>query len=1082
MSPFVKYWIFRPALVLVSTIVLMVITAVMLIEVEHDRIIRMAIDKANSTFKGEVTFVDSKVSLFKHFPYVSVGLHGVELRPDKKGSRPIVKLEKFYAGISIPDLLDHKYNLRRFSMSDGYIDVVRFADGELDILEVLNLEPDSTSKSTDTTTLKLDLQKVHFKNLAISILNDEDQRKFSTQIGELNATFKSDSLLAITLSSDMVLDMTSPTDTSFFRHKKFNIDIQASYEPKTSILTIPASSCQLQDATFKLSGSANVARESVIDFRVSGDKPDLNLITAFLPESVKSYLAPFQYDGRIFFDGMVRGRVAKDQMPLIEVDFGCEDAWFLNPGAKQKVDQLGFKGYYFNGSDHALATSELHITNVSARPGKGIFKGNFVMRDFTNPHVVMQVNSELELKFLGDFFGIADLKQTNGKIKLDMDFQELIDIKLPEQSLTRLKDGIQSKLVVEDLSFAIPGHPIPVKNMNVHARMHDGNITLDSAWLTLGKSDLRMSGSLSDIQAFVRDHNKAVTVKVNVRSNDMQLKDILAYDTALSNNIDEEVTAFQIGVEMQTTVGQLLNPAPLPKGQFDLKILNATLKNYKHSFKNISAALTVNDTLVRLKDLKGMVDGSDFQFSGRVSNYQLWFEDIKKGKTQIAFDFKSKRFALDDILGRGTRKLIPRGYRHEEANDMWLRTKIDLRYDTVFRFAKAHIANATGFLKNHNFLMKNISGTVKYSTNRIFALDTLKGSVGNSDFDLTMRVFNGADKTIKKRTNYFYLKSNYLDVDELVSYNFAPDTTRRKRSDSTQARKPRPKPAVVAKKDTVSVHAKAFNIFTLPFNEFTFQVDVAKLKYSDMITTGLTARMRMTEDHFIHADTLGAGIAGGTVSIKGMLDGRDTTKILLTSTINVDRVDLEKVMLKLDHLGQDLVINKNVKGRLKGVIRSNVQVHPNLVPLVNNSVAQINVTIYDGTLVDFAPMQAMAGYFKDKNLRMVRFDSLTNQLSFANGVLTIPSMNINSSLGAIEMSGKQAMDLTMEYYLRVPFKMVKEVGLNTLFDKKTKEIDFNQIDEIEYSETERRVRFVNLKVVGTPEDFKVSLGKNKRRG
>lgn len=1082
MTPFIKHWILRPAIVLVSTVVLMIVTAVILIEIEHDRLIRMAIEKANTSFKGEVTFADSKVSLFKHFPYVSVGLHDLELRPDKTGSRPIVKLEKFYVGISIPDLLDHKYNLRRFSMTNGYIDVVRFEDGELDILRALNLEPDSASTSKDTTSLKLDLQKITFKNLAISVLNQEDQRKFSTQIGELNASFNSDSTMAITLASNMVLDMTSPTDTSFFRHKKFSINIDASYEPKSSILTIPASSIQLQEATFKLSGSANVARESVIDFRVSGDKPDLNLITAFLPESVKSYLAPFQYDGRIFFDGMVRGRVAKDQMPLIEVDFGCENAWFLNPGAKQKVDQLGFKGYYFNGSDHALATSELHITNVSARPGKGIFKGNFVMRDFTNPHVVMQLNSELELKFLGEFFGIADLKQTNGKIKLDMNFQELIDIKLPEQSLTRLKDGIQSKLVVEDLSFAIPGHPIPVKNMNLHARMHDGNITLDSAWLTLGKSDLRVNGSLSDIQAFLRDHSKSVTVKFNARSNDVQLKDVLAYDTALSNHINEEITSFQLGIEIQTTVDQILNPKPLPKGQFDLKILNATLKNYKHSFKNISAALTVGDTTVRLNDLKGMVDGSDFQFSGRVNNYQLWFEDIKKGKTQIAFDFKSNRFAFDDILGRGTRRLVPRGYRHEEANDMWIKTKIDLRYDTIFRFAKAHIDHASGFLKNHNFLMKDISGTVKYSTNRIFALDTLKGSIGNSDFDLTMRVFNGADKTIKKRTNYFFLKSNYLDLDELVSYNFAPDTTRRKRSDSTRARKPRPVPVAAAKKDTVSVHAKAFNIFTLPFHEFTLRIDVAKMKYSDMITTGLTARMRMTEDHFIHADTLGAGIAGGTVSMKGMLDGRDTTKILLTSTIAVNQVDLEKIMLKLDHLGQDLVVNKNVKGRLKGIIRSNVQVHPNLVPLVNNSVAQINVTIYDGSLVDFAPMQAMAGYFKDKNLRMIRFDSLTNQLSFANGVLTIPNMNINSSLGAIEMSGKQAMDLTMEYYLRVPFKMVKEVGLNTLFDKKNKEIDYNQIDEIEYSEADRKIRFVNLKVVGTPEDFKVSLGKNKRRG
>ncbi|MEJ0031011.1 MAG: hypothetical protein WDO15_11820 [Bacteroidota bacterium] len=64
---------------------------------------------------------------------------------------------------------------------------------------------------------------------------------------------------------------------------------------------------------------------------------------------MKEQLAPFKYDGRIYFDALVRGRVSADQTPLIEVDFGCEDAWFLNTAANEKLDQLGFKGYYFNG-------------------------------------------------------------------------------------------------------------------------------------------------------------------------------------------------------------------------------------------------------------------------------------------------------------------------------------------------------------------------------------------------------------------------------------------------------------------------------------------------------------------------------------------------------------------------------------------------------------------------------------------------------------------------------------------------------------------------------------------------------------
>ncbi|HEX8060936.1 MAG TPA: AsmA-like C-terminal region-containing protein [Cyclobacteriaceae bacterium] len=1077
MTPGIKKWILRPLIIVLVSLVLLIGIGVSILYTEHDRIVNIALDKLNKQFQGELVIETTSISLFKHFPSVGVALHEATLYPDKtKSGTPIFSVEKLYVGVSIPDLFDKKYNIRRISLHNGVVNLVKETNGDLNILEAFNVHSETTEKSKDSTHIDIDLEKVSFAGLDLSYYDLNNGQRYRAKIEELQSHFEEDGAkMSIVLDSKAELDWTGPRDTTLFRHKKFTIDIDANYEFERSLLHIPSGSLTLDEATFAITGSANIAKESVLDLRVQGDKPDLTLITAFLPADVKQQLAPFKYDGRIYFDALVRGRISRDAVPLIEVDFGCENAWFLNTAANEKLDQLGFKGYYFNGSDHALNTSELHVTNVNARPGKGIFKGNFVMRDFTKPQIVMQLNSELELKFIGEFFGIEGIRQTTGKIKLDMDFNELLDLKMPESALSKLKEGVQSKLVVQDLSFRIPGHPLPLEHVNVHAEMRDGDIKLDSASLRIGKSDLRLRGELSDIQAFIRNRNKAVTLDLQARANKILLNDIFAYDTAI--HMSEEVSNFVLGIELNTTVDQMLKPTPLPKGQFDLKILNATLKNYKHSFKDISAKLTVNDTLIQLNNLKGMVDKSDLQLTGLVKNYKLWFEDVKVGKSEISLDFKSDRFALDDILGRGTGKYVPRGYRHEEANGVVLLTKIDLRYDSVFTFAKAGISNLSGVLKNHNFAMKDISGTVKYSTNRIFALDTLKGMIGNSDFNVTMRMINDADKTIKKRTNYFYFKSNFLDVDELASYDFSPDTTRRK-GDSTR-RRSAPKPAVVAKADS-SRHSKSYNIFTLPFAEFTANVDVGKIKYNKLWMKDVTARLRLTEDHFIHADTLGLRIADGTIGMRGQVNGSDTSKLILTSTIKVNQVDLEKVMVKLDHLGQDLVVNKNLKGILSGEITSDLRIHPNFVPIVNNSNAKMRVTIFNGSLVDFAPMQAMASYFKDKNLKLVRFDTLTNQLAFNNGTLDIPRMSINSSLGFIQLSGKQSLDLTMEYYMKIPMKMVTSVGFNALFNKKPEDVNVDQIDEIEYSDKDKKIRFVSVKVIGTPDDFKVSLGKSKR--
>jgi hypothetical protein len=147
---------------------------------------------------------------------------------------------------------------------------------------------------------------------------------------------------------------------------------------------------------------------------------------------------------------------------------------------------------------------------------------------------------------------------------------------------------------------------------------------------------------------------------------------------------------------------------------------------------------------------------------------------------------------------------------------------------------------------------------------------------------------------------------------------------------------------------------------------------------------------------------------------------------------------------------------------------------------MSNTKAELTLNIYNGTLVDFAPMQAMATYFKDKNLRLIRFDTLRNKLTLTDGVLDIPAMNINSSLGYIQVSGKQSLDLSMEYYVRVPMKMVTRVGFTALFNRKPEEVDVNQVDEIEYVDKDRKIAFMNLRVTGTPDgNFRVGLGKDK---
>ena len=1075
MNPNLKKWVVRPLIVAGSVLAIIIITGFFILSTQQERLVNLAISEVNKQLKGELIIGESSIALFKHFPHVSVGLYEGRFMPDKsKNSPAILEFDQLFIGFSLSDIINEKYDIKKILLQGGRLDLVQEADGTLNLVEAQRREEtpvNAVAESSSDSATVIELEKITVKQLNVSFVDKASGQKFVSRIEDLSSSLKLDSVqMALKVGGEMEVDIFNSGDSVLFRDKRVLLNLVADYQLEPRLFDITDCSIKLEDASFNVRGYAHLNDTTEIDFRVKGDRQDFNLFRAFLPVHVKEKLKPFEYDGKLHFDAQVSGKVAEGIMPHINVEFGCEEAWFLNTGANKKVDQLGFKGHYSNGPENSLKTSELRILNISARPERGVFRGHFVLRDFTEPKALVKINSELELKFLGEFLGIPDLTQMTGQIKLDMDFKEVHDITLPEESLNKLKEGIQSKLIVEDLSFRIPGYPHAVREMNIHAAMKDGRVTVDSASLKIGESDLKFNGSISDVRAFLREREKAIKLTLNATSKQMVLANLLSYDTALARRWNEEVQGFNINLAFETTVKELLNPSPLPRGVFEMKNLRGKFKNYAHTVRDVGATLQINDTLLRLRDFTGIIDSSDINFKGRIINYHLWFDDIKTGKTQIAFDFKSSRFALRDVFGREIRKHLPRGYRREELNNVWLRAKVDLRYDTSFRFAKAKVVNVTADLKKHNLKLHGISGGVKYGS-RILSFDTLRGKIGNSDFDINLKYyFKGIDRNNNQVANSLKFTSKFLDADEMSKYDLAPKTGKVVR-DSTGR--------VVAVVPDSSHHAKAFNIFSIPFSEFGARVEIGKLKYNRLWLKDVHAEITMRKDQTITVDTLTLKVAGGAVAMRGKFNGSNPEKIYFRSRIRFDQVDLEKMMLKLDHFGQDVVVNKNVKGRISGHIKSYVQVHPDLVPIMSNSRAEMTLSIYNGTLVDFAPMQAMAGYFKDKNLRLIRFDTLSNKLTFTNGVLDIPAMNINSSLGYIQMSGRQSLDLSMEYYVRVPMKMVTKVGFSALFNRKPEEVDLNQVDEIEYIDKERKIAFMNLKVTGTPGKYEVGLGKEK---
>jgi hypothetical protein len=1062
--------IFRFLILPVIFLIILVGAATAVLYYQQQRLVKIAVSELNKQLPGELLVGGSDISVFQNYPYISIAVKNVRFFADKDTTgKTLFEAEKIYVGFNLTDILKQQYHAKVIFLKNGCIDIVKDS-GRLNLMEALRFGQDTSTIDT-AKALDLVLKKLVLKNMDISFLDKQSREQVHSHIDRIQSFFSSDSLrLDADLQGAMLVDYIWPGDSSLLRNKHLETEIKLSYNKSTGMLALQQGKLKLEDAMFNITGTADLLHDNLMDLKFSGDKTDFRQLFAFAPENLAKELKHFKYDGHLDFKGTVKGKLQNGKIPRIDISFICKNGWLHNTESKRKLDSLAFKGYYTNGAKQSLQTSELRLLDFNARPDKGVFKGNLVLRDFTNPKISMRVNSELELEFIGGFLGIKDLQRITGHISLKMDFKELVDISLPEQTIDKLTSGIQSELTVTNLSFRVPSYPYIIEHLDMHANMKNGFVKLDTLSFHVGQSDFHMNGSLSNLPAIFHKQEEPITLTLNAGSNKIVLKELFAFDSARSEKAKEEINGFNIGLSLETSVNELLHPKPLPRGKFKIDHLSIAFKKYPHVFHDFGAELTINDTALLLRNFNGRVDSSDLRLNGRVNNYALWFDKVKKGKTLIAFDLKSQRLALNELLGRRSRKYIPKEYAHEIFTNVWLRSKVELKYDSVFKFANIKIANVSGELTNHPYRLDSIHGNIKFNTGNFVKIDTLQGKLGNTDFNISMRLYTGKDTAKSRKENYLQFSSRFLDVNQLTNYVMtAADEMDNPPMDTT----------TVASAVSGPTHENGFNIFSIPFINFNASVDIGRIRYRRLGLKNFSTKVRMMANQQLYLDTFGIELAGGRIGARAHFNGSDPNKIYLRSRIRIDDVNLEKLMLKLDYLGQDYVINKNIKGRLSGQVKCYVQIHPDLTPIMDQSEAQIDVNIYDGELDNFTPIQAMSSYFSDKNLNMVRFDTLRNKLLFKNNTLSIPSMNINSSLGFLEISGNQGMDKHMEYYLRIPLKMVTQVAFKKLFGKKQEEVDPDQVDAIQYRDKDKKIHFINLKITGTPDDYKMGLGKAK---
>lgn len=1029
-------------------------------------IIKEQITSLNQEYQGRITVGDSNLSLWGNFPDLSIQVYDVRIFETKEVNAPLIMdVKDIYVGFNLWDIIRGNYDIHSLRIEDGVFNIVIHEDNTTNIQNSL-----STTSEDSTATTPIHLQKIRLKNLDVHTLDEATHTDVEKFIYNGQGGFAiRDSTIAGHIDTELELNIIKDSDTTFIRKKHFEIHTDLVFHESTGILDIAPSGIVMENGDFELEGAIDTQNDVDLDLAIKGTKPNFDMLIAFAPADVIPVLEKYKNAGEIYFNATIKGPSNKGNRPAIEAEFGAGKAFLENTARAKKIDNMGFRGHFTNGANRDLSTMEFSLTNMTASLEKGEFQGALFVKNFESPEVDMQLDAHFNLDFITDFLELEQVQNASGKVTLQMNFHDIIDIDNPQKALQQLNQAYYAALNIENVHLETKDLPVPLDALNVKLVMQGKEATLEQFDVLLGNSNVSITGFLSDLPAIVHHTDTPVKAHLDITSKSLDIAELTGFslqDTT-QTGVDEQLKNLSLGLSFVASARDFTESAYLPRGEFFIDSLYAELQHYPHRLHDFHADILIDDRDLQLVDFTGYIDDSDFHLDGVAHDYAFWMQPERNGEVALDVNLTSKKLRLEDVFSYKGENYVPEEYRHEIFDDLALHFGSKMQYkDSSLQAIDIALDKLDTKMELHPQRFHDFKGTIRYQEEHLLIQD-FHGEIGSTRFNVDLNYFLGDDPAIKKRDNYLALQADYIDYDALFDFDLNP-----LQADNVEN----------ATTEDVAAHTAAFNIYELPFTDMRFQADIAHFIYHRIDLQNIKADLRTTPDHYLYVDTLAMDAAGGNIRLNGYFNGSDPQHIYMQPDLVLTDVDLEKLLFKFENFGQDHLVSENLQGKLSSRIQGKIRVYPDLVPDLDQSTLTMDVKVLDGKLTDYDPMLALSDYMGDKNLKNIRFDTLQNSLAIDEGKIDIPTMTIESTLGHMELSGTHDSDQNIDYYVRIPWKTVRKAAWQKLFGpKKDTVVTPEQEDEIVSADPNGKTKFLDLKIQGTLEDYKVSLGKKRKR-
>lgn len=243
------------------------------------------------------------------------------------------------------------------------------------------------------------------------------------------------------------------------------------------------------------------------------------------------------------------------------------------------------------------------------------------------------------------------------------------------------------------------------------------------------------------------------------------------------------------------------------------------------------------------------------------------------------------------------------------------------------------------------------------------------------------------------------------------------------------------------------------------------QMQVDRVIYKKFVASNVRSNLTL-QQRGIRINDVSLSHAGGSLKINGDIDQSGSLNKVSLKT-NIREANIQQLFYAFSNFGQDAITGQNLRGsfnadcRVFGTMRDNGDMVPRSIR------GTVKFTLKNGALVNFEPMEKVGAFaFANRDFSNITFKNLSNTLTLQGNTVSIPPMQIESSVLNMYVEGIYGFSSGTNIAMQVPLRNPKK--------------DEFVFDGAEKEKRSKKGIVINLRAVdGDDGKVKFKLGKDK---